>query len=408
MSGPGAGVARVLVAGCLAFQAVGALCLAGAERAAVLALHGEGCAAVGRPQGEHGRRDDGGDDGGGDGTRAQPVPAGGAVLGVHGEAAPVEARAGDPRPRDVRHRHVERGAGGLQDGECGGRDAGAGPAAGDRALRGAAAAGAVVDVPDQFAAQGGAEHEPVVAGEAGHAGTGAGLHDGQGGAGAFDLAGGGGEEFPGGGQVHAEDRGDLVRGEPVADGEFQRLTLLGRGAGGLRPGELGEFAAVPSAAAMAVVSGPARPSSVAVAVGGAGRGARARGRGVPWGRPWRAPLDVPAAPDVSAWPRPACGGRPSGPGRTATPCGRGRHRAALAAALGERQDVAQGGGRGVVVAEHGQAVGEQAVQIRLVARAGGRCARVRAAARSRASRCARCAPVVRVEVSGLLLITRRP
>ncbi len=92
----GAGVAGVLVAVAvvrgLAVQAAGVLRLGGAGRAAVLALDDRG-ASVGRPQGEDGGRHDGGDDGRGDGTRAQAVPAGRAVLGVHGEAAPVEAGA---------------------------------------------------------------------------------------------------------------------------------------------------------------------------------------------------------------------------------------------------------------------------------------------------------------------------
>ncbi len=97
-------------------------------------------------------------------------------------------------------------------------------------------------MPDQFAAEGRAQYVLVVAGEAGDAGAGAGLDDGEGGAGAFHLAGGGGEQFPGGGQVQAEDGGDLVGGEVVAHGEFQGLALLGGGAGGFRPGEEGEFA----------------------------------------------------------------------------------------------------------------------------------------------------------------------
>lgn len=79
----------------------------------------------------------------------------------------------------------------------------------------------------EFAAQGGAEHELVVAGEPRHARTVTGLDDGEGRAGALDLAGGGGEQFAGAGEVHAEDGGDLVGGEVVAYGEFERLALLG-------------------------------------------------------------------------------------------------------------------------------------------------------------------------------------
>lgn len=82
-------------------------------------------------------------------------------------------------------------------------------------------------MPDEFAAQGGAQDELVVAGEAGDARAGAGLHHGEGRAGALDLAGGAGEQLTRLGEVHAEDGGDLVGGELVAHGEFERLALLG-------------------------------------------------------------------------------------------------------------------------------------------------------------------------------------
>ncbi len=114
---------------------------------------------------------------------------------------------------------------------------------GPRALGGAAAVRAVVDVPDQFAAQCAAQHELVVAGEAGDARAAPGLHDGQGGTRAFHLAGGGRQQLPCPREVHAQDGGDLVGGEPVAHGEFKRLALFRGGPGGFRPGEQGEFAA---------------------------------------------------------------------------------------------------------------------------------------------------------------------
>lgn len=79
----------------------------------------------------------------------------------------------------------------------------------------------------EFPAQGRAEHELAVAGEPGHARAVAGLDDGEGRAGALDLAGGGGEQFAGAGEVHAEDGGDLVGGEVMTYGEFERLALLG-------------------------------------------------------------------------------------------------------------------------------------------------------------------------------------
>ncbi len=402
-AGSGAGVARVLVAArVLAADAVVAVRLARGGLAAVGSLSGEGRAAVGRPEGEHGRGDDGGDDGRGDGARPQPVPAGGPVLGVHREASPVEARRAAPRPRDVLERDVQGGARGLQDGERGGRDR-AGPGTGRGTFGGAAAARAVVDVPDEFAAQAGAQDQLAVAGEVGDARAGAGLDDGEGGAGAFDLTGGGREQLTRLGGVHAEDGGDLVGGELVADGEFERLPLLGGGAGGLRPGQQGEFAL------------PLGPGLF-----GDGGGERLG----------RAPVGGFLAAPVALVGRTAAGGvrrLVSAPGlgelAQAGPAGERVQpgpavvlglRGALAPAVGEREDVAERGGGRVVVAQHGQAVGEQAVQIGLVARGralghrAGRCATGQGHP-LRAAPCARCAPVVCVvcvEVSGLLLITR--
>ncbi len=98
---------------------------------------------------------------------------------------------------------------------------------------------------DEFAAQRGAEHHPLVAGEVRHARTGAGLHDGEGRAGALHLACGGGEQFACRGRGHAEHGGDLVGGETVPYGEFERLALLRAGPRGLRPGQRGQFTAAP-------------------------------------------------------------------------------------------------------------------------------------------------------------------
>ncbi|GAA3298652.1 hypothetical protein GCM10020295_34760 [Streptomyces cinereospinus] len=206
-------------------------------------------------------------------------------------------------------------------------------------------------MPDQFPAQGGAEHQPVVAGEAGDARAPAGLHDGEGRAGAFDLAGGGGEQVAGGGQVHAEDGGHLVGGQLVAYGQFERLALLGGGAGGLRPGQQGEFAAAPFLLLLGDGRGAGRGAGpgTALALGG---GAAGRVGG----------LTFLLGLGQLAQARPA--GQRVQPGPAVT----GGLRGALGAALGEREDPAQGGGGRVVVAQHGQAVREQAVHVGLVAR----------------------------------------
>ncbi len=65
------------------------------------------------------------------------------------------------------------------------------------------------------------------------------FHDGERGAGALHLAGGGGEQAAGLGEVHAEDGGDRGGGELVAHGQLQGLPLLGGRAGGFGPGQLG-------------------------------------------------------------------------------------------------------------------------------------------------------------------------
>lgn len=331
------------------------------DRAAVGTLTGEGRATVGRPEGQDGCGDDGGDDGRRDGTRAKSVPAGGVVLGVHGETAPVESWSGTPRARDVCHRDVQGRARGLDDGELGGRDGGAGPGAGRGALGGAAAARTVVDVPDQFPAQGGAQDELVVAGEAADARTGAGLHDGEGGAGAFDLAGGGGEQFARLDEVQAENGGDLGGGELVAHGEFERLALLGGGAGRLRPGQQGEFVPTPvlrllgDRGALGLGRMPAGGFLVPLEEGLVALGGRTPAGGV--GR-------LAPAPGLGELAQTG----PAGEGVQPGPAVVRGHRATLTTALGQREGVPEGGGGLVVVAQHGQAVGEKAVQVGLVAR----------------------------------------
>ncbi|SFY52750.1 hypothetical protein STEPF1_06023 [Streptomyces sp. F-1] len=332
--------ARVLVAArAAAPERVGALGLAGGAVVAV-ALSGRR-APVSGPQGEHGCRHHRRDHRRRHRAGAQPVAAGRAVLRVHREAAAVEAGGGrDPRPGE----RGEGRAGRLQDRQLGGGDRGAGPAAGGRALGGAAAARAVVDVPDQFAAQRRGEDQPVVPGEVRDARAAAGLHHGERGAGALDLAGGRGEQIAGGGRCHAEDGGDLAGGEVVADGEFQGLALLGGGAGRLRPGEQGQI--------------PAPLFLERRGEGGSGRllsgrpaGAARRVRGVPplFGLGQLAQAR-PAGQRVQPGPAVVVGGGD-----------------AVRAPLGQREGVAQGGGGRVVVAQDGQAVGEQAVQVRLVA-----------------------------------------
>ncbi len=236
---------------------------------------------------------------------------------------------------------MEGRARGLQDGQLGRGDRVAGPAAGDGTLGGAAAARTVVDVPDQFPAQGRAQDQAAVPGEVGHARTAAGLDDGEGRAGALDLAGGRGEQFARDGGFPAEDGGDLVRGQVVTDGEFEGLALLRGGAGRLRPGQQGQFAAplFPDLRGDGRLGGRVCGSGSAGRVGGLtfllGLGQLAQAR--------------PAGQGVQ--PGPAVGGL----------------RGPLAAPLGQGQDVAQGGGGRVVVAQHRQTVGEQSVQVRLVA-----------------------------------------
>lgn len=282
-------------------------------------------------------------------------------LGVHRETAPVEARSGTPRAWGTRHRPGEGRARGFEYGERGGRDARAGPGAGDRALGGTAAARAVVDVPDQFAAQGRAEDQPV-SGEPGDARAGAGLDDGEGRAGALDLAGGGAEEFAGGEQFHTEDGGHFPGSELVPYCEFERFALLGRGPGGLRPGEQGEFTTATVLFGVFYVRfGVPRARAATFLPDGPG-GPRAL-----FGLPAGPPIALPVGVLVRGLGQLAQA-RPAGEGVQPGPALVGGPHAARAAALGEREGVTEGGDRRVVVAKHGQAVREQAVQIRLVAR----------------------------------------
>lgn len=134
-------------------------------------------------------------------------------------------------------------------------------ALGARPFGGATAAGAVVDVPDEFAAQDGGEQDPVVAGEVGDGGTVAGLDDGEGGAGAFHLAGRGGEDLAGGRGFEAEDGGHGARGEAVAYGQFERFALFG---------------VVPAASGQASCASSRRCASAAGAESGVGAGAFVR------------------------------------------------------------------------------------------------------------------------------------
>lgn len=141
---------------------------------------------------------------------------------------------------------MDGGARGGYEGQCGGVEAaGAGPGTrGAHAFGDAPTSGAVVDVADELGPQGAGEQDvavAVVAGEPGDAGAVAGLDDGEGGAGAFHLAGGAGEQLAGRGRGGAEDGGEFGDAEPVADGEFEGLALLGRGAGGFGPGEPGQL-----------------------------------------------------------------------------------------------------------------------------------------------------------------------
>ncbi|WP_415923582.1 hypothetical protein [Streptomyces sp. FL06-04B] len=210
-----------------------------------MALAGLRRSPVRGPEGDHGGGDHRRDDRGRHDPGAQAVAAGRLVLGVERISAPVEARARGPGTVGLGHRDVHGGAGGLHEGQGGDRSQdGSGPGARRvGAFGGAAAAGAVVDMPDELAAQGGGEQHLVVAGEPGDGGAVATLDDGEGGAGALHLAGRGGQQLPGGGGLKPEHGGDGARGEAVAYGQFEGFALLRGGARGLGPGECGELPA---------------------------------------------------------------------------------------------------------------------------------------------------------------------
>lgn len=228
-------------------------------------------------------------------------------------------------------------------------------------------------MPDQFGAQGRAEQDPPVAGEAGDAGAGAAFDHAERRPGPLDLAGGGGEQGPGGGGVGAEHGGDLLGGKAVAYGEFQGLALLGAGPGRLRPGEPGQFGGAQLVGGAAALPG----------------GVRRRASGLRLGQ--FAEAD-PAGQGVEPC---AAAGRSAG-GAGAVPCGEGDH-------------LGQGGVGEVVVVQDREAVGEQAVQMGVVALPPAAVTAAWAgfpAFREAGARCALGAPVGCVGRSVLLLITR--
>ncbi len=165
----------------------------------------------------------------------------------------------------------------------------------------------------------------------------AGLDDGQRRPGPLHLAGRGGQQRTGGDRVGAEHRGDLVGREVVAHRELQRLALLGGGARGLRPGQRGEF----TLPALGIGRGCGGVCGSGCGVGALG------GRAGALGEP--AQTD-PAGQGVE----PRAVARPVGGAPAVVP-------------LGEREHLAEHRGRRVVFAQHRQAVGEQPVQVRLVA-----------------------------------------
>lgn len=300
--------------------------------------------AVRHPQGQHRGGDDRRDDGGRHGARAQPVAAGGPVLRVQREARAAEARGvatGGVQHRRVRggsFRHDERQ--GRRGGRC---DGGAGPGARRSGPLGdPAAARAVVHVPDEFAAERRGEQDPVVAGEPGDARAVAGLDDGEGRPGPLHLAGSGGQQLAGSRVLQAEHGGDFARAEAVAYREFQRLALLGGGAGGLGPGKSGEIAALP--------------------LGGLGSSwLLGRGRG----------LGLRRAPGVCAGTQPLPLGElaQTGPAREGVqpgPAALFARGAAAELAFRDGEHLAEYGGGLRVVAQNGEAVGEKTVQICLV------------------------------------------
>ena len=218
-----------------------------------------------------------------------------------------------------------------------------------RARRRAAARSAVRRQPGQSSTcrtssprSAGPSSEPACPRRAGRRRAAAGVHDGERRAGPFDLAGGTRRAAR---APRPPRRGRRrSRGRRAGGARRARAPRAARGgAGGLRPGERGEFARGRSAASgVAGCAGRCRP---------------------------------PAASG-----RRAGAGRTSGRARRARPAQRGVAQPGRGA-LGEREGVAERGDGRVVFAQHGQAVGEQAVQVGLVA-AGGT-SRVPAAPRGR-------------------------
>lgn len=255
------------------------------------------------------------------------------------------------------------GARGGYEGERGGVDAaGAGPGArGAHAFGDAPTSGAVVDVTDELGSQGAGEQDvavalAVVAGEPGDDGTVAGLDDGEGGPGALHLAGGSGEQLTGGGRGGAEDGGEFGDAEPVADGEFEGLALLGCGAGGFGPGEPGQL----RTAVGAHVKGP---MGVLAGVGWHVI-TRITRRTVTLNMRRRTPSrmrSLARAPLIGQPVQAAPAGECVQPGAPVPLVG-----AATGVPLGHGEDVPEHVGRGVVVAQDRQAVREQAVQVGLV------------------------------------------
>ncbi|MGG7572197.1 hypothetical protein [Streptomyces sirii] len=176
--------------------------------------------------------------------------------------------------------------------------------------------------------------------------------------GPFDLAGRGGQQRAGGDRVGAEHRGDLVGGEVMAHRELQRLALLGGGARGLRPGQRGQFPLPPLGVAGG--GGARRAGRCAVRGAGAVRGGDRSG----------ARLSEHGAARLSGGPGPLGEPAQTGPAGQRVEPGAVHGRivgAPAAAVLREREHLAEDRRRRVVVAQDGQAVREQPVQIRLIA-----------------------------------------
>ncbi len=260
------------------------------------------------------------------------------------EPAPVEtgtAGRTSPPPRGLRRR-LHGAPRRAEHRQPLGGDRGPRPAPRHRPLGGPAAARTVVDVTDQLGAQRLAQHPPVVLpGQPDHARAPAGLRGPHRGAGALHLAGGRGQQVLRGRRGQAQHGGDLLGGQPVPHRQLQRLALLRGGAGRLGPGQPGQFGAAPLALL----------------------GRRLHGRRLGDGH--RAP-PRPAVPGLvpppsllGQFPQTGPAGQRVEPGPP-VPLGR-----PAAAPLGHGEDRADGTGRGVLVAEHREAVGVQPVQVRL-------------------------------------------